>query len=210
RGRSPGLAGAGKRDGRRARRAQARGRSRGLSRGGGAGGAAPLPAPVAVELRRGDHVLSARLVHHEVQPGGERGGRAAARAGAAASAAAAVAGTRRARALRGARARARRGRRPRRRHAAAGGRPAGRPAGAGAEGELLGMLMVRAYHTDQGDPRRRVLIPASAHGTNPASSALCGYEVTEVPVGPRGLLEARAVASLMDEHVAALMVTNPN
>jgi len=49
---------------------------------------------------------------------------------------------------------------------------------AGAQGELLGMLMVRAYHADQGDPRRRVLIPASAHGTNPASSALCGYEVT--------------------------------
>ena len=81
---------------------------------------------------------------------------------------------------------------------------------AGAQGELLGMLMVRAYHVDRGDPRRRVLIPASAHGTNPASSALCGYEVTEVPVGPKGLLEARAVAALMDEHVAALMVTNPN
>src|SRR5262245_26903398 len=81
---------------------------------------------------------------------------------------------------------------------------------AGAQGELLGMLLVRAYHADRGNPRRRVLIPASAHGTNPASSALCGYEVTEVPVGDRGLLEARAVADLMDEQVAALMVTNPN
>ena len=81
---------------------------------------------------------------------------------------------------------------------------------AGAQGELLGMLLVRAYHADRGNPRRRVLIPASAHGTNPASSALCGYEVTEVPVGDRGLLEARAVANLMDEQVAALMVTNPN
>src|SRR5262249_40620831 len=46
---------------------------------------------------------------------------------------------------------------------------------AGARGELLGMLLVRAYHADRGNPRRRVLIPASAHGTTPASSALCGY-----------------------------------
>jgi glycine dehydrogenase subunit 2 len=81
---------------------------------------------------------------------------------------------------------------------------------AGAQGELLGMLVVRAYHADHAGARRRVLIPASAHGTNPASSALCGYEVREVPVGPRGLLEARAVEPLMDESVAALMVTNPN
>ncbi len=81
---------------------------------------------------------------------------------------------------------------------------------AGAQGELLGMLLVREYHVDRGDARRRVLIPASAHGTNPASSALCGYEVTEVPVSARGVLEARAVASAMDESVAALMVTNPN
>jgi glycine dehydrogenase subunit 2 len=81
---------------------------------------------------------------------------------------------------------------------------------AGAQGELLGMLLVRAYHADHGNVRRRVLIPASAHGTNPASSALCGYEVAEVPVGPRGILEARTVAAMMDDDVAALMVTNPN
>jgi glycine dehydrogenase subunit 2 len=81
---------------------------------------------------------------------------------------------------------------------------------AGAQGELLGMLLVRAYHVDHGNARRRVLIPASAHGTNPASSALCGYEVTEVPVSARGVLEARAVAAVMDDSVAALMVTNPN
>jgi glycine dehydrogenase subunit 2 len=81
---------------------------------------------------------------------------------------------------------------------------------AGAQGELLGMLLVRAYHDDRGDARRRVLIPASAHGTNPASSALCGYEVDEVPVGPRGILEARAVGAMMSDDVAALMVTNPN
>src|SRR5581483_34632 len=51
---------------------------------------------------------------------------------------------------------------------------------AGAHGELLGMLLVRAYHVDRGDARRRVLIPSSAHGTNPASATLCGYDVTEV------------------------------
>src|SRR5438093_6124229 len=81
---------------------------------------------------------------------------------------------------------------------------------AGAQGELLGMLLIRAYHTDRGNPRRRVLIPSSAHGTNPASAALCGYDVTEVPIDARGLLPARAVAAVMDESVAALMVTNPN
>ena len=81
---------------------------------------------------------------------------------------------------------------------------------AGAHGELLGMLLVRAYHADRGQARRRVLIPASAHGTNPASATLCGYEVTEVAVDARGLSTAAAVAAAMDESVAALMITNPN
>lgn len=81
---------------------------------------------------------------------------------------------------------------------------------AGAQGELTGMLMIRAYHRDRGDVRRKVLIPASAHGTNPASSALCGFEVMEIPVNERGLLAAPAVRSLMRPDVAALMVTNPN
>src|SRR5262249_15404133 len=81
---------------------------------------------------------------------------------------------------------------------------------AGAHGELLGMLLVRAYHVDRGAPRRRVLIPASAHGTNPASATLCGYEVNEVPGDERGLLSASAVAAALDESVAALMITNPN
>jgi glycine dehydrogenase subunit 2 len=81
---------------------------------------------------------------------------------------------------------------------------------AGAHGELLGMLLVRAYHVDRGNARKRVLIPSTAHGTNPASAALCGYSVTEVPVDARGLLTAQAIAAVMDESVAALMVTNPN
>jgi len=81
---------------------------------------------------------------------------------------------------------------------------------AGAQGELLGMLVIRAHHLANGDARTRVLIPASAHGTNPASSALCGYGVTEIQTDERGLLAPDAVAAVMDESVAALMVTNPN
>jgi glycine dehydrogenase subunit 2 len=81
---------------------------------------------------------------------------------------------------------------------------------AGAHGELTGIKMVRAYHADRGDPRRRVLIPASAHGTNPASAALFGYTVTEVPAGRDGMLEVATVRRLLDTDVAALMVTNPN
>jgi glycine dehydrogenase subunit 2 len=81
---------------------------------------------------------------------------------------------------------------------------------AGAHGELTGLKMVRAYHVDRGNPRRRVLIPESAHGTNPASAALCGYAVTEVPAGRAGMLEVETVRRLLDQDVAALMVTNPN
>ncbi|MBI3092326.1 MAG: aminomethyl-transferring glycine dehydrogenase subunit GcvPB [Candidatus Tectomicrobia bacterium] len=81
---------------------------------------------------------------------------------------------------------------------------------AGAHGELVGMLMIRAALTRAGNPRRTVLLPASAHGTNSASSALCGYEVIELPCGPRGYLEAAEVARRMSEEVAALMITNPN
>jgi glycine dehydrogenase subunit 2 len=81
---------------------------------------------------------------------------------------------------------------------------------AGAQGELVGMMTVRAHHLASGNARRRVLIPASAHGTNPASSALCGYHATEIPVGDRGLLRPADVVAAMDEDVAALMVTNPN
>src|SRR5206468_1965843 len=81
---------------------------------------------------------------------------------------------------------------------------------AGAHGELTGMKMIRAYHVERGDPRRRVLIPASAHGTNPASAALCGYGVTEVPASREGMLDVETVRRLLAPDVAALMVTNPN
>ncbi len=81
---------------------------------------------------------------------------------------------------------------------------------AGAHGELTGVMMIRAYHQSKGNPRRKVLIPESAHGTNPASSALCGYQIVPIKSGPRGVVEPQAVAEVMDDQVAAIMITNPN
>ncbi|MFQ5715555.1 MAG: aminomethyl-transferring glycine dehydrogenase subunit GcvPB [Nitrospinales bacterium] len=81
---------------------------------------------------------------------------------------------------------------------------------AGAQGELAGMLMIHAWHTSRGKPRKKVLLPDSAHGTNPASSALCGYEAEPVPSDAEGLIDIQKLAELMDEDTAALMLTNPN
>jgi glycine dehydrogenase subunit 2 len=81
---------------------------------------------------------------------------------------------------------------------------------AGAQGELTGMMMARAYHQSRGNPRRLVLIPDTAHGTNPASSALAGYEVKEIPTGKDGILHPDTVRGQMTDEVAALMLTNPN
>jgi glycine dehydrogenase subunit 2 len=81
---------------------------------------------------------------------------------------------------------------------------------AGAQGEFAGLLMIRAYLAAQGNPRRKVLIPDSAHGTNPASSAACGYDVVTIKSGPDGVLTPASVAEAMDEDVAAIMLTNPN
>ncbi len=81
---------------------------------------------------------------------------------------------------------------------------------AGAQGELAGMLIFAAYHRDQGQPRSKILIPDTAHGTNPASAALCGYKSIPLETGPEGVLTPEAVAALMDEDTAGLMVTNPN
>jgi glycine dehydrogenase subunit 2 len=72
------------------------------------------------------------------------------------------------------------------------------------------MKMIRAYHVERGRPRERVLIPASAHGTNPASAVLAGYTVKPLEGNRVGLIEAAAVRRAMDEDVAALMITNPN
>jgi glycine dehydrogenase subunit 2 len=81
---------------------------------------------------------------------------------------------------------------------------------AGAHGELTGLLMIRAYHAAKGNPRRWVILPDSAHGTNPASSALCGYQVIELKSSKDGVVDPQAVAAAMDEDVAAVMLTNPN
>jgi glycine dehydrogenase subunit 2 len=75
---------------------------------------------------------------------------------------------------------------------------------------MTGLLLMRAYHEDRGDARRRVIIPDSAHGTNPASVRLAGYEVIHAPSDARGLVDAGELAKLVDDQVAGLMLTNPN
>jgi glycine dehydrogenase subunit 2 len=81
---------------------------------------------------------------------------------------------------------------------------------AGAQGELTGLLIMRAWHRAQGDSRRRVIIPDSAHGTNPASVSLAGYVADEVPSDGRGLVDLDALRDKLDTDVAGLMLTNPN
>jgi glycine dehydrogenase subunit 2 len=82
---------------------------------------------------------------------------------------------------------------------------------AGAQGELTGVLLMRAYHQSRGDnQRRRVLIPDSAHGTNPATVALAGFEVSELKSNEAGRLSVKALREALDDRVAGLMLTNPN
>ena len=82
---------------------------------------------------------------------------------------------------------------------------------AGAQGEFVGMKMIQAYHASRGDTqRRKVLIPDTAHGTNPASAVLTGLEVVELKVGADGILHPDALDALLDDQVSALMLTNPN
>jgi glycine dehydrogenase subunit 2 len=82
---------------------------------------------------------------------------------------------------------------------------------AGAQGELTGLMLIRAHLlASQGKPRMKIIVPDTAHGTNPASSTLCGYDVVQIPSNRRGMVEAAAVAKLMDDEVAGLMITNPN
>jgi glycine dehydrogenase subunit 2 len=81
---------------------------------------------------------------------------------------------------------------------------------AGAAGELTGLLLMRAYHAANGDVRTRVLIPDSAHGTNPASVTLGGYQVTTIPSNERGLVDLEALKAALGPDVAGIMLTNPN
>ena len=81
---------------------------------------------------------------------------------------------------------------------------------AGASGELTGLMVIRAAFEAGGDRRQRVIIPDAAHGTNPASVRLAGYNVAEVPSDANGLVDLGALDKLLDSDVAALMLTNPN
>jgi glycine dehydrogenase subunit 2 len=81
---------------------------------------------------------------------------------------------------------------------------------AGAQGELAGMLMVRAYHESKGSPRSKVIIPDSAHGTNPASAHLAGFEVVEVGSSAEGLVDTRRLRELAGPDTAGFMLTVPN
>jgi len=81
---------------------------------------------------------------------------------------------------------------------------------AGAHGEFTGILLVRAWHESQGNPRRKILIPDSAHGTNPATAAICGYQVENLKSNADGGIDLTALAAQVNEETAALMLTNPS
>ncbi len=81
---------------------------------------------------------------------------------------------------------------------------------AGAQGELAGMLLIHAFHKSRGEVRSKIIVPDTAHGTNPASAALCGYRSVKVKSNKKGMLSARDIDAVMDEDTAGIMVTNPN
>ncbi len=81
---------------------------------------------------------------------------------------------------------------------------------AGAHGELTGILLVRAYLESQGNPRKKILVPDSAHGTNPATAATCGYAVENLKSNAAGMVDIASLEAQVNEDVAALMLTNPN
>jgi glycine dehydrogenase subunit 2 len=81
---------------------------------------------------------------------------------------------------------------------------------AGAHGEFTGILLARAYHESKGNPRKKVLIPDSAHGTNPATAAVCGYEVANLKSNAQGMVDVAELERMVDEDTAALMLTNPS
>jgi glycine dehydrogenase subunit 2 len=81
---------------------------------------------------------------------------------------------------------------------------------AGAHGEFTGILLIRALLESRGNPRKKVLIPDSAHGTNPATATMVGYSVENIKSNDRGMVDVEALARAVDDDVAALMITNPN
>ena len=81
---------------------------------------------------------------------------------------------------------------------------------AGAQGELTGMLIIHACHKSRRSQRSKIIVPDTAHGTNPASAAICGYRPVKVKSNEQGVLAPESIAELMDEETAGIMVTNPN
>ena len=81
---------------------------------------------------------------------------------------------------------------------------------AGAHGEFTGILLAKAYHTAQGNPRKKILIPDSAHGTNPATAAVCGYQVANLKSNAKGMVDLAELEKLVNDEIAALMLTNPS
>lgn len=81
---------------------------------------------------------------------------------------------------------------------------------AGAHGEFTGIMLIRAYHEAKGEKRTKIIVPDSAHGTNPATAAMCGYESVEVKSDGRGGVDIEDLKRVLDEDVAGLMLTNPN
>ena len=82
---------------------------------------------------------------------------------------------------------------------------------AGAHGEFTGVLLIKQYHDSHGDTKRtKIIVPDSAHGTNPATAAMCGYQVVNIPSAPNGCVDLEALKSVLGDDVAGLMLTNPN
>ena len=81
---------------------------------------------------------------------------------------------------------------------------------AGAHGELTGMMIVKKYFESIGQNRKNVIIPDSAHGTNPASAAMCGFDIIEIKSNEKGQVDIDALKAVLDENTAAIMLTNPN
>ena len=82
---------------------------------------------------------------------------------------------------------------------------------AGAHGEFTGVLLIKQYHASRGDAKRtKIIIPDSAHGTNPATAAMCGFQVVNIPSAPDGCVDLEALKAVLGEDTAGLMLTNPN
>ncbi len=81
---------------------------------------------------------------------------------------------------------------------------------AGAHGEFTGILLIRAYHESKGDARKKILIPDSAHGTNPATAAICGYQVENLKSNANGMVDVAQLERAVCSDTAALMLTNPS